>query len=514
MSSRRSNGIIAELLTELVKTFGSEKVLTEPEDLYVYSHDGAFGTRHQKLPVAVLRLRDDGEEKRLKGVGERYGVRIVTDEWDGKGGEPVDGEAPILFVDTRPSIGPDTLRERLDELERDRAEGRQALKELQSLPHWYISSLRVKDGYRIGERDSLDKGFCVVQPCFDGIETYSSKGRLLLSKGLLSGELKASERLVDSMFSCTACGQCYDQLGRGDLEINNAIIRARHEISKAGKGPGVCRVALRNILEEGNPMGMPAEDRTIWWEELWEEFAFGGNDFLYWPGCTTAYRLPGVVEATASVFGKAGLDFGFLGNRERCCGLVLYLNGQWDEAGENARKLCKGLREDGVKRLVTSCAGCYYTFTRVYPILGVQPPFRVLHTSQAMEGLIVRDRLNLKKVKGKFAWHDPCDLGRHSGVFDPPRNVLRAIPGLELEESPLNREHTVCCGAGGGLWTYDSGLAERMARSKLEDDLFPLGVDGIVTGCPACILSLRDATRTLQPEKEVLDLAEVVASGL
>jgi len=514
MSSQSPKNGIVELLGELADAFGSGSVLTDIEDLYVYSHDGAFGIRSHEFPVAILRLEDEDEERALTGFVGRYGVQIVRDRWDGNGRESDDGDHPILFVDTKSSIDTDTLKERLSELRRHHSEGKLALKEPQPLPHWFVSSLKIKDGYRIGERAEMDKGFCVVQPYFDGIETYSSKGRLLLSRGLLSGELGASERLVDSMFSCTACGQCYDQLGRGDLEINNAIIRARHEISKAGKGPGVCRVALRNIQEEGNPMGMPAEDRTIWWEELWEEFAFGGNDFLYWPGCTTAYRLPGVVEATASVFGKAGLDFGLLGNRERCCGLVLYLNGQWDEAGENARKLCMGLREDGVKRLVTSCAGCYYTFTRVYPILGVQPPFSVLHTSQAMEGLIVRDRLNLKKVKGKFAWHDPCDLGRHSGVFDPPRNVLRAIPGLELEESPLNREHTVCCGAGGGLWTYDSGLAERMARSKLEDDLFPLGVDGIVTGCPACILSLRDAARILKSEKDVLDLAEVVASGL
>jgi Fe-S oxidoreductase len=514
MSSQSQKNSIIELLEELADAFGSGRVLTDVEDLYVYSHDGAFGTRSHEFPVAILRLEDRNEERAFLGFVSRYGVQLVMDNWDENGRESDDGDRPILFVDTKSSINTDTLKERLSELRRCHLEGKLALKEPRPLPHWFVSSLKINDGYRISERAKVDKGFCVVQSYFDGIETYSSKGRLLLSKGLLSGELKVSERLVDSMFSCTACGQCYDQLGRGDLEINSAIIRARHEISKAGKGPGVCRVALRNILEEGNPMGMPAEDRIIWWEGLWKEHAFGGNDFLYWPGCTTAYRLPGVVEATASVFGEAGLDFGLLGNQKLCCGLVLYLNGQWDEAGENARKLCVGLREDGVRRLLTSCAGCYYMFTRVYPILGVQPPFSVLHTSQAMEGLIVRDRLNLKEVKGKFAWHDPCDLGRHSGVFDPPRNVLRAIPGLELEEPHLNREHTVCCGAGGGLWMYDSGLAERMARSKLEDDLLPLGVDGIVTGCPACILSLRDAMRTLQLDKEVLDLAEVVAYGL
>ncbi len=511
MSSRRSNSITAELLTELVNTFGSERVLAEPEDLYVYSCDGAFGTRRQRLPVAILRLKSDEEEKVLK-FSEKYGVRIVRDEWDRN--ELEEGEAPILFVDSKPSIDLVTLMEKLDELERDRTEGKRVLKEFHPLPQWYVSSLRVKDGYRIGERDARDKGFCVVQPFFDGVETFSSKGRLLLSRGLLSEELGASERLVDSLFSCTACGQCYDQLGRGDLEINNAIIRARHEISKAGEGPGVCRVTLRNIHEEGNPMGMPAEDRTIWWEDIEREFPYSGNDVLYWPGCTTAYRLPGVVEATVKVFDEVELDFGVFGVRERCCGLLLYLNGQWDEARESAGRLIHELEGAGVKQLVTNCAGCYYTFSRVYPILGIQPSFGVTHTSQAMEGLIEQGRLHLRKLKRKYAWHDPCDLGRHSKVFESPRNVLRSIPELKLEEPPLNREHTICCGAGGGLWMYDSDLSERVARSKLEDDIHPLGVDGIVTGCPACILSLRNMASSVLPEVEIRDLSEVVSSCL
>jgi Fe-S oxidoreductase len=510
MSPLRPNDFTAELLTELVNTFGSEKILTEPEDIYVYSHDGAFGIQRQKLPVAILLLKSDEEEKTLKRSSEKYRVRIVRDEWHRI--ELEDSEIPILFVDTKPNIDLDSLLERLGELERNHAEGKKALKELQPLPQWYVSSLRVKDGYRIGERAAMDKGFCVVQPFFDGVETYSSKGRLLLSKGLLSGELGASERLVNSLFSCTACGQCYDQLGREELEINNAIIRARHEISKAGEGPGVCRVTLRNIQEEGNPMGMPAEDRTIWWEDVEGEFPYNGNDVLYWPGCTTAYRLPGVVEATVKVFDKAELDFGVLGVRERCCGLLLYLYGQWDEARESADRLCHELKEAGVKQLVTNCAGCYYTFSRVYPILGIQPSFGVTHTSQAMEGLIDQNRLHLRKLKRKYAWHDPCDLGRHSKVFEAPRNVLRSIPELKLEEPPLNREHTICCGAGGGLWAYDSDLSERVARSKLEDDIRPLSVDGIVTGCPACILSLRNMAISVLPEVEIMDLSEVVSS--
>jgi len=115
-------------------------------------------------------------------------------------------------------------------------------------------------------------------------------------------------------------------------------------------------------------------------------------------------------------------------------------------------------------------------------------------------------------MKGGFLWHDPCDLGRHCGVYEPPRNVLRAIPGLELRELPLNREHAICCGGGGGLMMYDIDLSNRMAGSKFVDEISPLGIDGVVTGCPACILSLRNAARSAGKEIAVYDLSEIVDS--
>jgi glycolate oxidase len=405
------------------------------------------------------------------------------------------------------------LKARLRELQEEGSEKRLALRGIVSLNRWVTDYIKTNEGFRINERVGKEKDFCVVQRFFGGIETYSAKGKLIVSRALLNGGLEVSHRAVDILYSCTSCGQCYDQLGEGTLEINNAIIRARQEVVGKGMGPRHCRIVLENIRDEGNPLGMPGEDRAIWWEEVKERFSFNGNEVVYWPGCTTSYRLPGIVESTAEILGRAQVEFGLLGKSETCCGLVMYLNGQRDEAAVNARSVLERF-SSSVKTLVTNCAGCFYAFSRVFPKLGAPPPFRVLHTSQIFEELIGTGRLSFKGLEERTAWHDPCDLGRHCGVYRAPRNVLRAIPGLDVAHSPLSGEHSLCCGGGGGLMAYDIGLAERVAAQKLEEDLAPLGAGSIVTGCPACILNLRSITREEYPGLDVLDLSELLVKAI
>ena len=498
-------------LTEwLLMEFGSDKVLVDPEDLYVYSFYGEFASKRHANLVAVLRRLSKDEESRLNKIADASNVRIIQTGEVGQG----ESDGPVLFVDSRTPPSRESLAERLRLMEQAEAEGKRKLKESTSLPTRLVNSLRMTDGFRLRGLDDPDNGYCIMQPHYDGVETYSSKGRLIFSRGLLEGELPVTRKLVDSLYTCTTCGQCYGQMSLEGFEINNAIVRARNEVVRNGMSPRQAKPLVDSIMGEGNPMGLPAEDRAMWYEELAEERPYRGNDVLYWPGCSTSYRLPGIVESTASVMEKAELDFGLLGEEEGCCGLVLYLLGLWDEAAENASRTVESLKGMGVKRLVTGCAGCYYAFTKVYRRLNVDRPFEVHHTSQMMESLIREGEIDLGEQRGRYAWHDPCDLGRHCGVYEPPRNVLNAIPGLELVEPPLRREHTLCCGGGGGLMVYDEVLAGKVAHQKLMEDLSPLNVDGVVTGCPACILSMRNASRVLEMDIQVLDLAEVVSRSL
>jgi heterodisulfide reductase subunit D len=260
-----------------------------------------------------------------------------------------------------------------------------------------------------------------------------------------------------------------------------------------------------------NPAGLPSEDRILWIEEKVNKHPYEDNPILFWPGCTTSYRLPELVEDTCEILNTAGYDFGLLGESEGCCGLIMYLSGHWDEAKSNAEKRLEQLGD--ISRLVTNCSGCYYCFSKVYPRLGLTVPFEVVHTSHIIKESIKEDRLKLNEYKGTYIWHDPCDLGRHSQVYEPPRYVLNSIPGLKLLESSLNREHTICCGAGGGLWMYNEELTNHVSWIKITKTV-PEKIDGIITGCPTCLISIRNTVREITPNLRVFDIVEVVKNSI
>ena len=141
-------------------------------------------------------------------------------------------------------------------------------------------------------------------------------------------------------------------------------------------------------------------------------------------------------------------------------------------------------------------------------------PMEVLHISQLIEQLIKEERLKLNELKTRATYHDPCHLGRHCGVYDPPRNVLTAIPGFELIEMELNRHNARCCGGGGGLWTYNNELARNITHSLLVDEVLPLNAEVVVTTCPMCYANFKYTTKLKKLPIKVYDLTEVVRESL
>lgn len=489
------------LINLLKSKFGEENVLTAFEHLYVYSHTGEFGVKKQSQPQAILRIKSSEESRLLDTLLKEIPYQVIRN--DDLENSCYDPTKPFILVDVQETVGIDDLLNRLDDLARGKEEHKTSLKKASSIHDWFSMTMQGKEGFREGD----DRGFCVVQSYFDGVQTYSSKGRLLLARGLIKGELENSPLLSDSIFSCTACGQCYDQYSSNVFEINNALLKTRNEIVERSGAPKKFQKVYENIQENGNPQGLPAEDRALWFEELADQFLYANNEILYWVGCTTAYRLPEIVDATARVMDKMGCDFGVLGGNEGCCGLILYLSGQWREAKENALEVLNTIGD--AETLVTNCAGCFYMFSRIYPSLGVEIQFNVLHTSQLLDHALRENNLKLRPFGGNYMWHDPCDLGRHCQVYDAPRNVLNSIPDLNLIEHPLTEEHTVCCGAGGGLWTYNEELTDYVSHQKIMETV-PKGLDGIITGCPTCLLSLRNTARVDRPGLKIFDLAEVI----
>jgi len=204
-----------------------------------------------------------------------------------------------------------------------------------------------------------------------------------------------------------------------------------------------------------------------------------------------------------------------LGEREGCCGFSLVVGGFFEEAKRNAERVVEALDAAGVGLLVTSCSGCYETFVDLYPNkLDVELPCQVLHSSQMAARLVKDGKLALNNLPMKISYHDPCGLGRHCGVYEPPRNVLRSIPRLQLVEPNLSRERSRCCGGGGGFWGVNSSASMSLAHLRIEKDIMPLNVEALAVTCPLCYTNFLYTLKKHRVEMKVYDVMELMEMAL
>jgi Fe-S oxidoreductase len=256
-----------------------------------------------------------------------------------------------------------------------------------------------------------------------------------------------------------------------------------------------------------------ARDRRADWAKGLSVKTFTeGTEVLYFPCCYPSYdsRTKKIAIATANILNKAGVDFGILGSKENCCGESIRKTGDEDLFKRLARENIKTFIDNGVKKILVSSPHCYHTFKNEYPEFKVN--FDVIHVSQYLFELISEGRLELTKEYGKkITYHDPCYLGRHNGIYDEPREVLKKVPGLELIEMVESREDSLCCGGGGGGIWMDVPKGERFSDLRLEQAI-EVGAEVLVTACPYCITMFEDSrlTRENPDVIEVKDITEVI----
>ena len=239
---------------------------------------------------------------------------------------------------------------------------------------------------------------------------------------------------------------------------------------------------------------------------------------LYWVGCTTSYIVPSIYERMVSILNKVGIDFKVLGRRERCCGYPLILLGDYDGFKALAKDVVGIISSEGVDKVITNCPGCYRCFNEFYPkVLGVEVlPFKVIHSTQFIYENIRLGKLRFKDgVKLRITYHDPCDLGRHSGIYDIPRDILTSIPNIEFVEMERSKEAARCCGAGGVLRMLIPQLSTQVSITRIKDDVSPLNVDAVITACPTCVKTLRDGMSIGEmlynlKHIDVLDIVELI----
>lgn len=362
-------------------------------------------------------------------------------------------------------------------------------------------------------------GFCRLGcPIFaeTALESRNARGHVILAYNLMTGAIEPSEELAASFYQCTTCLNCKATCPAG-VVVSDIVEGARRRLVKEGYLPGVFAPMLESLKTQGNPFDEPPANRTEIYPAGFEERAVSPEkaDVLLYLGCVGSYQDLYIVPSMMELMDKAGVNYAVLGDKEYCCGYVAYLIGSEDVFGGCLEKNRAMFSEMGVKQIVTTCAGCYKTFHELYPKHS-DFDVPVLHAVQFMEQLISEGKVQFTgEFPRKVIYHDPCDIGRHLGIYEPPRNVLKSIPGLELVEFPQNRLLAKCCGGGGGMKAYDNDLSLKLAANRVAQAM-DLGAEVIVSACPSCKSNLRLGAAKVGKERrqriKVMDITEVLAA--
>jgi len=318
----------------------------------------------------------------------------------------------------------------------------------------------------------------------------------------------------EDIWLCTTCGRCPQQCPRDVKQIASGIA-LRRIATEYGVFPATAkpvRGISGSLVGEGNPLNEARKNRANWAEGLGVKTFTEGTEILYFPGCYLCYdaRLKKVARATAAILNKAGVDFGILGAKENCCGESIRKTGDEEVFKRLARENIKTFIDNGVKKILVSSPHCYHTFKNEYPEFRVN--FEVVHISQFLYELVNEGRLKLSKsYEKKVTYHDPCYLGRHNGIYDEPREVLKKISGLELKEMPDSLEDSLCCGGGGGRIWMETQKGQRFSDLRLEQAI-GVGAGVLATSCPYCIANFEDSRLTIgvADKIEIKDITEII----
>jgi Fe-S oxidoreductase len=289
----------------------------------------------------------------------------------------------------------------------------------------------------------------------------------------------------------------------------------RNELAEKGFELDSLKALAATINQTHNIVFKPNDQRLAWTKRLklpYEPEKKTHARVLYFVGCLTSFypMVQDIARSFAQILNSAGIDFAVLGGEEWCCGYPLISAGHKEDAARSMLHNIERAREMGAESVVMTCPGCYRMWKDEYHgITGQQVPFEVTHATRFIMKLIEQGRLRLGGLSDSITYHDPCDLGRNSGIYDDPRSVISSIPGLSFVELENNREYCTCCGAGGDLLASNEDLSLDIAGRKVKE-VIDTGAQTLVTACPACIRSLTMAKAAEKARFNILDLAQVV----
>ncbi|HZJ85334.1 MAG TPA: (Fe-S)-binding protein [Syntrophomonadaceae bacterium] len=360
-------------------------------------------------------------------------------------------------------------------------------------------------------------GYCKVDcPIYNvlGWESSSPRARMLIGRKAAEGKLLNAQD-VERAFQCTLCGKCRDVCSTF-IDTNEVWVNLREAIANKNQSPDNMHLLSSTVIENFNITGDEQENREMWIESMDSEEIrqrVGQKaEVLYFTGCSGALypTVNNIPKSMVNIMEKAGIDYTLLGQEESCCGFPLIGAGEFAKGRHLIEKNVASFRELGVKQIVTSCPSCFHTLRDTYPmVLGEDLPFEILHASQFLNKLIEEKVIKLGELNEEVTYHDPCDLGRNSGVYEEPRSVINSIPGVKFIEMAKTGRDANCCGGGGNLEAIDPDLTAQIAKARLQE-VQTTGAKTVVSSCQQCKRTLQGNARKNKIRVRVVDLTELV----
>ncbi|MBC7226369.1 MAG: (Fe-S)-binding protein, partial [Thermoflexales bacterium] len=320
-------------------------------------------------------------------------------------------------------------------------------------------------------------------------------------------------------YDCTLCGRCA-VVCPAHIQTRELWIAMRRDLVRQGAYPAIFDRLRETFLTAHNISGDDNANRLIWSQNLPEIPEGVGKktraEVVFFVGCVASFypQSYSIPQNAVGVLEKAGVDYMTLGGEEWCCGFPLVIAGMGDVAVETMRHNLEAVRRTGARRLVAACPSCYHTWKHDYPrVLGEPLGFEVLHLTELLAELLTQGRIPLNPLEETVTYHDPCDLGRTSGVYDAPREVIRAIPGVRLVEMEHHHQYSLCCGGGGDVEMADKDLVAAVSRRRI-GEVQATGAKILLSACQQCKRTLAGAARQEKLRVRVMDVVELVAQQM